>query len=112
MFVLSYPSLQGYPGYSFQRSDICMYLEKRMRKLPYSASLMRLVTKSCPTLSDPMDDSPPGSSVHGISQARIQECVDIFFSRGSFQLRDRICVSCLAGRFFTIEPAGKHFIMY
>ena len=39
-----------------------------------------LVTKSCPTLCNPMDCSPPGSSVHGISQTRILECVAIYFS--------------------------------
>ena len=42
-----------------------------------------LVAKSCPTLCDPMDCSPPGSSVHGIIQARILECIAISFSRGS-----------------------------
>ena len=40
-----------------------------------------LVTKSCPTLCDPMDCGPPGSSVHGILQARILEWVAISFSR-------------------------------
>ena len=39
-----------------------------------------LVTQSCLTLCDPMDCSPPGSSVHGISQAKILEWVAIFFS--------------------------------
>ena len=43
-----------------------------------------LVAQSCPTLCDPMDCSPPGSSVHGILQARILEWVAITFSRGSF----------------------------
>ena len=42
-----------------------------------------LVAKSCLTLCDPMDCSPPGSSVHEISQARILECIAISFSRGS-----------------------------
>ena len=42
-----------------------------------------LVAKFCLTLSDPMDGSPPGSSVHGISQARILEWVAISYSRGS-----------------------------
>ena len=37
------------------------------------------VAQSCPTLSDPMDCSPPGSSVHGIFQARLLECVAIAF---------------------------------
>ena len=41
------------------------------------------VTQSCPTLCYPMDGSLPGSSVHGISQATIQEWVAISFSRGS-----------------------------
>ena len=38
--------------------------------------------KSCPTLCDPIDGSPPGSSVHGILQARILEWVAISFSEG------------------------------
>ena len=41
-----------------------------------------LVDQSCPTLCDPMDCSPPGSSVLGISQARILEWEAISFSRG------------------------------
>ena len=43
----------------------------------------REVAQSCPTLCDPIDCSPPGSSVHGILQARILEWVAISFSRGS-----------------------------
>ena len=43
---------------------------------------------SCLTLWDPMDCSPSGSSVHGISQGKILEWVAISFSRGSFQPRD------------------------
>ena len=46
--------------------------------------------------------SPPGSSVHGILQARILEWVAIPFSRGSSQPRDQTWVSCIAGRFFTV----------
>ena len=46
------------------------------------------VAQSCPTLCDPMDCSPPGSSVHGIFQARILEWVAISFSRGSSPPRD------------------------
>ena len=42
-------------------------------------------TQSCPTLHDPKDCSPPGSSVHGISQARILEWVAISSPRGSSQ---------------------------
>ena len=50
---------------------------------------------------DPMDCSPPSSSVHGILQARIMEWVAISFSRGSSWPRSRTQVSCIAGRFFT-----------
>ena len=42
------------------------------------------VTQSCPTLSDPMDWSLPGSSIHGILQARVLEWAAISFSRGIF----------------------------
>ena len=54
-----------------------------------------------------MDCSPPGFSVHGISQGRILEWVAISFSKDSSWPRDRTCISCLAGGFFTIEPPGK-----
>ena len=56
---------------------------------------------SCLILGDPVDYSPLGSSVHGISQARILEWVAIPISRGSSQLRELFQVSCIAGRFFT-----------
>ena len=60
------------------------------------------VAQSCPTLFDPMDSSQPGSSIHGIFQAKILECVAISFSRGSSWPRDRIWVSCIVGRRFTV----------
>ena len=52
--------------------------------------------QSCPTLCDPIDGSPPGSSVPGIFQARILEWVAISYSRGSSQPRDRTHVSCIS----------------
>ena len=61
-----------------------------------------LVTQLCLTLCDPMDCSQPGSSVHGIFQARILEWVAISSSRGSSQHRDQTQVSHIAGRLFTI----------
>ena len=54
-----------------------------------------LVTKSCLTLCDPMDCSPPASSVHGILQARTLEWGAIPFSKGSSLPRDRTCVFCM-----------------
>ena len=47
-----------------------------------------LVTQSYPTVGDPMDCSPPGSSVHGVPQAGILEWIAILFSRGSSQPRE------------------------
>ena len=44
--------------------------------------------QSCSTLCDPVDGSPPGSSVHGLLQARIFEWVAVFFSRGTSWTRD------------------------
>ena len=61
-----------------------------------------LVAQSCPAVCDPMDFSLPGSSVHGILQARILEWVAMPTSRGSSQPRDHTQVSCIAGGFFTI----------
>ena len=61
-----------------------------------------LVVQSCLTLCNPIDDSPPDSSVDGILQARILEWVAIPFSRGSSQPRDRTQVSYTAGRFFLV----------
>ena len=65
---------------------------------------------SCLTLGNPTDCSPPGSSVHGILQARVLEGVAMPFSKGSSCPKDGSrgsCGSCLAGRFFTTEPLGK-----
>ena len=66
-----------------------------------------LLGKSCLTFCNPMDSSPPGSSVHGISQARLLGWVTISFSRGYSHPRDQTQVPWLAGRFFTTEPPGK-----
>ena len=66
--------------------------------------------QSCPPLCDPMDHSQPGSSFHGILQARILEWVAVPSSRGSSWSRDQTCVSCLlhwqAGS-LPLAPPGK-----
>ena len=61
-----------------------------------------LVPPSCLPLCNPTDCSPWGSFVYGILQARILERVAIPFSRGTTWPRDWTCVSCIAGRFFTV----------
>ena len=57
---------------------------------------MCVCTQSCLTLCQPMECNPPGSLVHGISQARILEWVAISFSSGSSWPRDRTLVSCVS----------------
>ena len=54
------------------------------------------VTQLCPNLCNPMDCSPPGSSIHGIFLARILEWVAVSYSRGSSQPRDQTHVSCIS----------------
>ena len=63
--------------------------------------------QSCLNLCNPMNYSPPGSSVHGILQARILERVSMPSSRGSSWPRDQTRVSCIAGEFFTAASPGK-----
>ena len=66
--------------------------------------------QSCPTLCNPMDCSPPGSSVHEILQVRILEWVAVASCRGSSQPRDRTHVSyifCTGRRFFTTSATWE-----
>ena len=64
--------------------------------------------QSCKAFCDSMDCRLLGSFVHGILQARVLEWVPISSSRRSSWPRDQTCISCIAGRFFTTEPPGKH----
>ena len=67
------------------------------------------------TLCNPMDYNPPGSSVHGVFQARKVEWVAISYSRGSSQSWDRVCVSCIDGILYyciTWEAHGGILLSY
>ena len=68
----------------------------------WTVATTMLVAESCLTVWDPMNCTPPGSSVYEIFQVRILEGVAIPFSRGSSRSKDRTWVSRIAGRFFTI----------
>ena len=59
------------------------------------------VAQSCPTLSDPMDNSPPGSSMHGIFQARVLEWGAIAFSN-SYANAIQFCLAC----YFLLQNAN------
>ena len=73
-------------------------------------NVLCLVAQSCPTLWEPMDCSPPGSSVHGILQARILEWVVMPSSWGSSWPRDQTQVSCIAGGFFTVWTTSSQWL--
>ena len=86
---------------------VCIYIYSALKYILYITyitlcAVLCLVTHSCPTLCNPMDYSPPGSSVHGILQARILEWVAMPSSMESSQGRDRIQVSGIAERFSTV----------
>ena len=70
------------------------------------------ITQSCLTLCDPVDCSPPGSSVHGILQARILEWVATSFFRGSSRPRDWTQVSHIAGRHFNLWATREAHTLY
>ena len=81
-------------------------IEARDPRLPGLQHLVRVLVgpaaaaakslQSCPTLCDPRDCGPQGSSVHGILQARKQEWVAMPTTRGSSRPRDRTHVSCIS----------------
>ena len=74
--------------HQFISSSVTFISPLQFSKYRSFTSLVKVVvTQSCPTLCNPMDYSPPDSSVHGILQARIQEWVAIPFSRGTSRLR-------------------------
>ena len=84
---------------------------KKYQKGLYS---LCLCAQSCPTLCNPMDCSPPGSSVHATLQARILEQVAISFSRGSSGPRDRTIVSCIVciGRWLLYHRATWEAVQF
>ena len=78
-----------------------------MEKLYAAAAAAAKSLQSCPTLSNPMDCSPPGSSVHRIFQAIVLEWVAISFPRGSSRLRDRTLSPALQTDTLPSEPSGS-----
>ena len=93
-----------------------MVLRKPMLSLVESlAYTMCICAKSCLILHNAMDCSPPGSSVHGILQARILEWVAMLSSKGSCPPKDGTCISCgsyISGGVSTSEPLGKPCLYY
>ena len=79
-------------------------LIKGIWKQNYTYSVVVQLLSHVQFLCNPMDYRLPGSSVCGISQARILEWVAISFSGSSSRPRDQTCISCTVGGFFTTEP--------
>ena len=77
----------------FRYTWICLLHQASDHCTPVAGTCCCLVAKSNPLLCEPMECSPPGSSVHGISQVRILEWVAMSFSRGSSLPRDQTFVS-------------------
>ena len=84
---LTYPSLS--PEFFAQTCVHCRYV-----CVCVCVCVLKLL-QSCSTLCDPMDRSPPGSSIHGILQARILERVATLSFRGSSRPKDRTHLLCL-----------------
>ena len=91
---------------------ICLY-SNSYNGLPVSQSpfwclhVCVVVAESCLTLCDPMDCSSPGSSVHGILQARILEWVASPFSKRSSRPRDQTQVSCCRQIVYHLSHQGR-----
>ena len=89
-----------------QPQSVLLAFASHSIRLPRVNSISVLITQSCPTLCNPVDCHSPGSSVHGILQARILEWVAMSSSRGSSRPRDGTQVSWTAAS-LPSEPAEK-----
>ena len=90
---------------------VSLYFTKEKNEILLEYVVHLANARSCLTLCDSMDCSLPGSSVHGIFQARILEWVANSFSGDLPDLGVEPMSPespALAGRFFTTEPPGKH----
>ena len=83
-------------GWPWPKDRQVKWIELRIQKCAHTCVLHAKSLQSCLTVCDPTDCSRPGSSVHGILQARILQWVAISFSRGSSWSRDRSCVSSVS----------------
>ena len=88
------------------------HTSQMVRRTEMKICVVCLVDQSCLILCKPMDCSPPGSSVHGILQARMLEWVAIPFSRGSSWHRGQTCVSCISRQILYHWANGKPFLVH
>ena len=83
MCYISLTCLKERKGNKSKHNDMKLMNMVQLTQFKYIGYDCAKLLQSCPTLYDPMNCSPPGSSVTGIFQARILELVAISFSRGS-----------------------------
>ena len=76
--------------------DINVNVYEEVNIVIWQMCLLCSIAQSCLTICDPMDGSPPGSSVHRILQARILGWVAISYSKGSFPPRDQNSITCVS----------------
>ena len=90
-------------------ATFCQYSMLNLLLHKNNIYIFDVCAQSCPTLCDPMDCSSPGSSVHGISQARILEWVAIPFSRDlpDPRIKTEFLAAPVEGELPTIAPPGK-----
>ena len=93
------------PSFFFMSLFKCL-LPPELTVMNHEFSICAKLLQSCPTLCNPMDCNPSGSSVHGIFQARTLGWVAISSSRGSSQSRDQTWLTWLSN-LTTTEPPGK-----
>ena len=84
---------------------------RQMKHPIYYACRRAQSLQLCPTVCDPMDCSPPGSSRPCDSPGKDTGVVAMPSSRASFQPRDRTCISCITGGFFTLSDRGRERLL-
>ena len=89
----------------YMNSKGFLLLQLQIQRSYSFCCVLFLVAQSYLTICDPIDCSPPGSSVHGDSSGKNTRAMPS--SRGSSQLRDQIQVSCTVGGFFAIWATGE-----
>ena len=105
--------LLGNSDATVQGTEACRFLALIMGHLVNNNPVVHasLVAQLRLTLCDPMDCSPPGSSVHGISQARILEWVAISFSSGSSWPRDWTCLLPCRWILYCLSHQGSSILL-
>ena len=86
----------------FRRKEVELHNPSGSTALIVLCAVLCLVAQSCLTLCNPMDYSPPGSSVHGDSPGKNTEVGSLPLLQGIFPTQNQTQVSCLAGGFFTV----------